>query len=88
MKFRNSFKIQVQQISRKAIQMEGRLLLVHGLIDENVHFFHTSLLINELIKACKPYGLAIYPTERHGIRQTVSSEHYETTVLSFLQKNL
>ena len=30
----------------------------------------------------------IYPNERHGIRQSVSSEHYETMLLSFLQKNL
>ncbi|XP_031560126.1 dipeptidyl peptidase 9-like [Actinia tenebrosa] len=67
---------------------ENRLLLVHGLIDENVHFTHTSLLINELVKACKPYRLIIYPNERHGIRQTVSSEHYETSMLSFLQNNL
>ncbi|XP_020608340.1 dipeptidyl peptidase 9-like [Orbicella faveolata] len=67
---------------------ENRLLLVHGLIDENVHFYHSSLLISELIKACKPYQLLIYPNERHGIRQSVSSEHYETMLLSFLQKNL
>ncbi|EDO46612.1 predicted protein [Nematostella vectensis] len=67
---------------------ENRLLLVHGLIDENVHFYHTSLLINELVKACKPYQLLVYPNERHGIRQTVASEHYETTMLSFLQQNL
>lgn len=67
---------------------ENRLLLVHGLIDENVHFYHSSLLITELIRACKPYQLLIYPNERHGIRQSVSSEHYETMLLSFLQKNL
>ncbi|XP_029199625.1 dipeptidyl peptidase 9-like [Acropora muricata] len=67
---------------------ENRLLIVHGLIDENVHFYHSSLLIGELIKACKPYQLLIYPNERHGIRQSVSSEHYETMLLSFLQKNL
>ena len=35
------------------------MLIVHGLIDENVHFFHTSLLINALIKACKPYQLQV-----------------------------
>ena len=37
----------------------NRLLIVHGLIDENVHFLHTSLLINALIKACKPYQLQV-----------------------------
>jgi len=28
----------------------GRLLLVHGLIDENVHFRHTARLVNALIR--------------------------------------
>ena len=37
----------------------NRLLIVHGLIDENVHFFHTSQLINSLVKACKPYQLQV-----------------------------
>jgi len=38
---------------------EGRLLIVHGLIDENVHFYHTSSLIEALVKACKPYQLQV-----------------------------
>ncbi|KAK3095569.1 hypothetical protein FSP39_016187 [Pinctada imbricata] len=67
---------------------ENRLLIIHGLIDENVHFHHTSSLINALVKACKPYRLQIYPNERHGIRSPESSEHYKTMILSFLQHNL
>lgn len=38
---------------------ENRLLIIHGLIDENVHFSHTSLLINTLIKYGKPYQLQV-----------------------------
>ena len=67
---------------------ESRLMIIHGLIDENVHFHHTSALINALIKACKPYQLQIYPNERHGIRNHEASEHYKTMILSFLQNNL
>ncbi|XP_066244864.1 dipeptidyl peptidase 9 [Euwallacea similis] len=67
---------------------ENRLLIIHGLIDENVHFYHTSQLINHLVKAGKPYQLQIYPNERHSLRHLDSSKHYETTILSFLQNNL
>ncbi|XP_055680825.1 dipeptidyl peptidase 8 [Lutzomyia longipalpis] len=67
---------------------ENRLLIIHGLIDENVHFFHTSQLINCLIKANKPYQLQVYPNERHSLRNLEASKHYETTLLSFLQNNL
>ena len=45
--------------------MMGRLLLVHGLIDENVHFRHTARLINKLIEKRKQYDLILFPCERH-----------------------
>lgn len=67
---------------------EGRLLIVHGLIDENVHFYHTSSLVEALVKACKPHQLQVYPNERHGIRSGEANEHFETVLISFLQKNL
>ncbi|KAK7570778.1 hypothetical protein V9T40_010145 [Parthenolecanium corni] len=67
---------------------ENRLLIVHGLIDENVHFHHTSQLINALVRHCKPYQLQIYPNERHSLRSLDASKHYETTLLSFLQNHL
>lgn len=67
---------------------ENRLLLVHGLIDENVHFHHITKLMSALIKACKPYQLQVYPNERHGIRSHESNEHYKTMLLSFLQDHL
>lgn len=67
---------------------EGRLLLIHGLMDENVHFTHTTSLVQALVKAGKPYRLQVYPQERHSLRHLATSEHYETTLLSFLQDNL
>lgn len=38
---------------------ENRLLIIHGLIDENVHFFHTSQFIAAMVKAGKPYQLQV-----------------------------
>lgn len=67
----------------------NRLLIVHGLMDENVHFaHHTSQLVTQLVRFGKPYDLKVYPCERHGLRHLESSEHYETTLLNFLQDNL
>ena len=37
----------------------NRLLVVHGLIDENVHFVHTVHLVEALVKSCKPYQLQV-----------------------------
>ena len=46
--------------------MRGSLMLVHGLIDENVHFRHTARLINKLVEHRKRYDLILFPCERHG----------------------
>uniref|UniRef100_A0A1B6JJK3 Peptidase S9 prolyl oligopeptidase catalytic domain-containing protein n=2 Tax=Homalodisca TaxID=139475 RepID=A0A1B6JJK3_9HEMI len=67
---------------------ENRLLIIHGMIDENVHFYHTSQLINAMVRAGKPYHLQVYPNERHSLRNLDASKHYETTLLSFLQNHL
>eukprot|EP00043_Microstomoeca_roanoka_P017463 m.182234 g.182234 ORF g.182234 m.182234 type:complete len:359 (+) comp16639_c6_seq9:1753-2829(+) len=37
----------------------NRLLILHGLNDENVHFQHTATLIQHLIEAGKPYNLQV-----------------------------
>ncbi len=39
----------------------NRLLIVHGILDENVHFYqHTAQLITHLIRLGKPYQLQVY----------------------------
>jgi dipeptidyl-peptidase 9 len=67
---------------------ENRLLIIHGMIDENVHFVHTRVLIDALIKENKPYQLQIYPLERHGIRSPEASIHADINLFSFLEQNL
>ena len=44
---------------------EGRLMIMHGTMDENVHFFqHTAQLINLLVKHGKPYQLQVSRTSQ------------------------
>ncbi|KAI9088833.1 dipeptidyl peptidase IV N-terminal region-domain-containing protein [Phlyctochytrium arcticum] len=57
---------------------ENRLLIVHGLRDENVHFKHTQMLVSALVKRGKPHQVQIYPTERHALRSSSAVEHFET----------
>merc|ERR1712217_883061 len=68
--------------------MKGDLLLVHGLIDENVHFRHTARLINALIAAQKPYRLMLFPNERHSPRSQKDREYMEERIWSFIRKSL
>eukprot|EP01084_Bolivina_argentea_P255510 429777_1 len=66
----------------------GRVVIIHGLADENVHFFHTSKLINAMVKAGKPYELKIFPGERHGVRQWDNIMYMEKYYISQFKKML
>jgi dipeptidyl-peptidase-4 len=68
--------------------MRGKLLLVHGLIDENVHFRHTARLINALIKQRKDYRLLLFPDERHMPRGVADRVYMEEQVREFFVENL
>ncbi|MCX7618102.1 S9 family peptidase [Tepidiforma sp.] len=71
-----------------AHRLEGRLLLVHGMTDENVHFRHTARFIVALTEAGKPYDLLIFPEERHMPRDQRGLEYQEERVIRFLLDNL
>ena len=68
--------------------MRGKLMLIHGLIDENVHFRHTARLINGLIRARKPYELLLFPDERHSPRRLADRVFMEEQIRDFIVENL
>ncbi|MBX2814672.1 MAG: S9 family peptidase [Saprospiraceae bacterium] len=49
-----------------ADKLKGKLLLVHGMADDNVHAQNTMQLIAEFQKLGKPFELMVYPGKRHG----------------------
>ena len=49
-----------------ADQLEGKLLLMYGTLDDNVHPNATLLVIDELIKANKDFDLIVLPNRNHG----------------------
>ncbi len=60
------FEIKVPTNAELAANLKGRLLLVHGEIDNNVHPANTMRLVDALIKAHKRFDLLILPGKRHG----------------------
>jgi dipeptidyl aminopeptidase/acylaminoacyl peptidase len=49
-----------------AENLEGKLLLAHGLLDDNVHPSNTLLVVQALIEAEKDFDLLLLPDARHG----------------------
>lgn len=68
--------------------LEGKLLLIHGMVDENVHFRHTARLVAALTAADKPYDLAIYPEERHMPRDAKGLEYLERRLVDYFRAHL
>ena len=84
----NSDGYEASSVMAHIDRLEGSLLIVHGLIDENVHFRHTARLINSLIRARKPYELLLFPDERHMPRSLADRVYMEERISEFFRRNL
>ncbi len=61
-----AFEYDIEKNSELAENLKGRLLIVHGDIDNNVHPANTLRLARALIRANKRFDLFIFPGARHG----------------------
>lgn len=75
-------------VVKRADRLHGRLLLVQGSYDDNVHPQHVQAFTDELIKAGKLFDLMIYPMRGHGIADREATVHLYRTMLDFWKRNL
>ncbi len=66
-----------------AKDLHGRLLLVFGSGDDNVHPQNSWAFIDELIKADKPFDLMVYPLRKHTIEDRPARIHLFGKMLEF-----
>jgi dipeptidyl-peptidase 4 len=71
-----------------APNLHGKILLVHGVIDDNVHLQNTMQLVYELQKAGKQFDLMLYPTARHGVTNPLQVKHMRQKMTDFILANL
>ena len=71
-----------------ADQLEGSLLIVHGLRDNNVHLQNTMQMVAALAGADKDFELMIYPKTRHGVRRGQFAMHFHRLKVDFLKRTL
>jgi dipeptidyl-peptidase-4 len=69
-----------------AKNLKGKLLLIHGEIDNNVHPSNTIRVVNALIKANKRFDMLILPTQRHGFGDM--SEYWFWKTADYFSRNL
>jgi dipeptidyl aminopeptidase/acylaminoacyl peptidase len=71
-----------------AKNLHGQLLLIHGVIDENVHAQNTMKLAYELQKAGKQFELMMYEKSRHGVSDPGLVKHMRRMMLDFTLRTL
>lgn len=71
-----------------AKNLSGALLLIHGVIDDNVHMQHTLQLTYELQKAGKPFRLMLYEKSRHGVEDPALVKHMRQMMFDFTLETL
>jgi dipeptidyl aminopeptidase/acylaminoacyl peptidase len=83
---RTKFEIKVPTNTELAANLKGRLLLVHGEIDNNVHPANTMRLVDALIKANKRFDMLILPGKRHGFAD--AQPYFTRRMWEFFAENL
>ena len=71
-----------------AKNLKGRLLIVHGSGDDNVHFQNTEAMVNALVAADRPFSLMVYPNRTHSISGGTTRQHLYTLLTRFVEENL
>ena len=68
--------------------MTGRLLLLHGMADDNVIFGNATRVIDALQAKSMPFEMMLYPGQRHGVRGDPRQLQQWRTYLDFLDRTI
>ncbi len=79
---------QVRQ-STSRVASKGKLLVIHGSGDDNVHYQGTERLINKLVELNKPFEFMEYPNRTHAISEGKgTSLHIYSLIARYFEEHL
>lgn len=84
----NAAGYEASSVLKAAKELTGRLLLLHGTLDDNVHPQNSIMLIDALQKAGHPFDLVLLPGAAHGPRSPEQIWAVLQARWTFLSKNL
>lgn len=69
--------------------LKGKLLLMHGSGDDNVHYQGVERLVNRLVELDKPFDMMIYPNRSHSISEGPGTTlHVNGTIAGYFREHL
>ncbi len=69
-------------------QIKGKLLLIHGAADDNVHLQNAMEFVNAAVNNNIPLDYFVYPNKNHGIFGGYTRLHLYNKIFGFLESNL
>ena len=72
----------------RAAQLQGKLLLIHGTADDNVHYQNAAEYSEALVQANKQFDMQVYTNRNHSIFGGNTRNHLMNRVADFFLKNL
>jgi dipeptidyl-peptidase-4 len=75
-------------VVKAAGNLHGKLLLIHGAVDDNVHMQNSVQFIDALEKAGESFEFMLYPQSRHGVTSPLRVKHLRTMMAEFVFTNL
>ena len=71
-----------------AKDLKGKLLVMHGMADDNVLFLHSTKLFRNLQDLGKPFDVMVYPGAKHGLTRQHDGRHAYATIKRFFDESL
>jgi len=84
----NSSGYENSSVMKYAKYLKGKLLLVHGTADDNVHFQNSVKLVEKLIAENKQFETMYYPEKEHSIYGGLTRTHLYRMMTDFILRNL
>jgi dipeptidyl-peptidase 4 len=69
-------------------QIQSKLLIIHGMADDNVLFTNSTVLFKKLQESGKIYESVTYPGSKHGIYGKPNQIHVHKTIADFFERHL
>ena len=73
---------------KQAAKLQGKLLLIHGTADDNVHFQNCAEYSEALVQANKQFDMQVYTNRNHSISGGNTRNHLMNRVADFFIENL
>ena len=75
-------------VVESAAEIHGKLLLIHGAMDDNVHILNSVSLMERLQKAGIQFEFMMYPGSRHGVKDARQVRQMREMMTRFITDNL